>query len=205
MAQEIDWLVLGTTALTSGLAGAALNQWLQRRLERYKRPRLHLAFEPGVDGCEVDTETADSHPSKQRYLRLKVLNTSRSPAENVNVSVTRISFVPHGKSQPFFVFKDEVLDLNVSLTGDNPLRIAAEGHRFMDIIRLQQTGSHLLYDFEFRTHPSKLKKKFEAGEYTANVFASADGADPVRRTIRWSWDGTLGGLHALGVSHRTVD
>jgi len=86
-------IVLGVAALIGGALGAFLDQWWKRR----QRPRLQLVFDRTVDGCEVDTRTAESEDVSQRHLRLKILNTGRSPAENVIVSITQIFFRPEGQ------------------------------------------------------------------------------------------------------------
>jgi hypothetical protein len=190
-------LVLGVTALSGGAMGAILAQWWKRR----QRARLQLVFDRTVDGCEVDTPTVESADVSQRYLRLKVLNTGFSPAENVIVSVTQIFFRPEGQGASR-TFREEVLDLKVSLTDDYPIRVPAGGHRFMDICFTSNDAGAARFGFIFRANPVRFQTfGFGRGAYTARVFASADGADSSHAEVKWKWDGTLKGLSAEGLGH----
>jgi hypothetical protein len=177
--------------------GAFLDQWWKRR----QRPRLQLVFDRTVDGCEVDTRTAESEDVSQRYLRLKILNTGFSPAENVIVSITQIFFRPEGQGASR-TFREEVLDLKVSLTDDYPIRVPAGGHRFMDICFTSNDAGAARFGLAFRGNPVRFQTfGFGRGAYTARVFASADGADSSHAEVKWKWDGTLKGLSAEGLGH----
>jgi len=190
-------LVLGVTALVGAAVGTLLAQWWKRR----QRARLQLVFDRTVDGCEVETRTAESEDMSQRYLRLKVLNTGYSPAENVIVSVTQIFFRPEGQGSSR-TFREEVLDLKVSLTDDHPVRVPAGGHRFMDVCFTSNDAGTARFGFAFRGNRLPFQTfGFGRGAYTARVFASADGADPSHAEIKWKWDGTLKGLSAEGLGH----
>jgi hypothetical protein len=190
-------IVLGVAALIGGAVGAFLDQWWKRR----QRPRLQLVFDRTVDGCEVETRTAESEDAGQRHLRLKILNTGRSPAENVIVSITQIFFRPEGQGSSR-TFKEEVLDLKVSLTDDYPVRVPAGGHRFLDICFTSNDAGAARFGLAFRGNPVRFQTfGFGRGAYTARVFASADGADSSHAEIKWKWDGTLKGLSAEGLGH----
>src|SRR5262245_1251328 len=190
-------IVLGVTALIGAALGAIFAQWWKQR----QRARLQLVFDRTVDGCEVETRTAESEDVSQRYLRLKVLNTGYSPAENVIVSVTQIFFRPEGQGSSR-TFREEVLDLKVSLTDDHPVRVPAGGHRFMDVCFTSNDAGTARFGFAFRGNRLPFQTfGFGRGAYTARVFASADGADPSHAEIKWKWDGTLKGLSAEGLGH----
>ena len=193
MAQTTDWIVLAVTALTGGAAGAFITQFIQRRITRFLRPRLSLVFQSDVDGCDVPV------PPTQRFFRLKVINNGRSVAENVNVSITRLTFTPEGESAAR-TFQEEVLDLQVSLTGDYPFRLPTESHRFMDVCYFSQPYESIDVGFAFRKPPSRLLTYgFGAGSYSAQLLASADDADSKRAEIKWVWDGTLDGACIVGL------
>jgi hypothetical protein len=190
-------IVLGVTALIGAALGAIFAQWWKQR----QRARLQLVFDRTVDGCEVETRTAESEDVGQRHLRLKILNTGRSPAENVIVSVTQIFFRPEGQGASR-TFREEVLDLKVSLTDDYPVRIPAGGHRFMDICFTGNDAGAARFGFAFRGNAVRFQTfGFGRGAYTVRVFASADGADSSHAEIKWKWDGTLKGLSAEGLGH----
>ena len=190
-------LVLGITGLIGGAVGTILNQWWKRR----QRARLQLVFDRTVDGCEAETRTSESTDVSQRYLRLKILNTGRSPAENVIVSITQIFFRPEGQGSSR-TFKEEVLDLKVSLTDDYPVRVPAGGHRFLDICFASNEAGAVRFGFAFRGNRLPFQTfGFGRGAYTARVFASADDADSSHAEIKWKWDGTLKGLSAEGLGH----
>ena len=190
-------IVLGVTALIGAALGAIFAQWWKQR----QRARLQLVFDRTVDGCEVETRTAESEDVSQRYLRLKVLNTGYSPAENVIVSVTQIFFRPEGQGSSR-TFREEVLDLKVSLTDDHPVRVPAGGHRFMDVCFTSNDAGATRFCFAFRGNRLPFQTfGFGRGAYTARVFASADGADSSHAEIKWKWDGTLKGLSAGGLGH----
>jgi hypothetical protein len=190
-------LVLGVTALVGAAVGTILAQWWKQR----QRARLQLVFDRTVDGCEVETRAGESEDVSQRYLRLKVLNTGRSPAENVIVSITQIFFRPEGQGSSRN-FREEVLDLKVSVTDDYPVRVPAGGHRFMDICFTSNDAGAARYGFAFRGNRVRFETfGFGRGAYTARVFASADGADPSHAEIKWKWDGTFKGLSAEGLGH----
>jgi len=190
-------LVLGVTALVGAAVGAILAQWWKQR----QRARLQLVFDRTVDGCEAETRTGESADVSQRCLRLKVLNTGRSPAENVIVSITQIFFRPEGQGSSR-TFKEEVLDLKVSLTDDYPVRVPAGGHRFMDVCFTSNDAGTARFGFAFRGNRVPFQTfGFGRGAYTARVFASADGADSSHAEIKWKWDGTLKGLSAEGLGH----
>src|SRR5262245_5912086 len=190
-------IVLGVAALIGGAVGAFLDQWWKRR----QRPRLQLVFDRTVDGCESEMRTAESADVSQRFLRLKILNTGRAPAENVLVSITQIFFRPEGQGSSRF-FREEVLDLKVSLTDDHPIRVPAGGHRFMDICFTSGDAGAARFGFVFRGNRVPFQTfGFGRGAYTARVFASADGADSSHAEIKWKWDGTFKGLSAEGLGH----
>ena len=190
-------LVLGVTALVGAAVGAILAQWWKQR----QRARLQLVFDRTVDGCEAETRTAESADVSQRCLRLKILNTGRSPAENVIVSITQIFFRPEGQGASR-TFREEVLDLKVSLTDDYPIRVPAGGHRFMDICFASNDTGAARFGFAFRGNRVPFQTfGFGRGAYTARVFASADGADSSHAEVKWKWDGTLKGLSAEGLGH----
>jgi hypothetical protein len=190
-------LALGVAALIGGAVGAFFDQWWKRR----QRARLQLVFDRTVDGCEIETRTAESEDVSQRYLRLKVLNTGRWPAENVIVSITQIFFRPEGQGSSRNV-REEVLDLKVSVTDDYPVRVPAGGHRFMDICFTSNDPGAARYGFAFRGNRVPFQTfGLGRGAYTARVFASADGADSSHAEIKWKWDGTFKGLSAEGLGH----
>jgi hypothetical protein len=89
--------------------GAVVTQIIQPMVTLFWRPRLHLIFDPTEPGCEVETPTIAGTNPTQRYLRLKVVNTGRSPAESVQVSITQISLARPGVA--IRQYRHEVLDL----------------------------------------------------------------------------------------------
>jgi hypothetical protein len=179
---------------TGGLAGAILTQLLQQWIVPLLwRPRLHVVFSPDMPGCVVETQTVLGVP--QRYLRLKIVNTGRSSAEHVEISITRISFRAQNEHQR--QFRDEVLDLKVAMTGAYPFRLPREGHRFVDLVftKIENGATH-----DFVKNPMAMQTfGFGVGDYSANVFASANSARSRRVTVDWTWDGTFDGLEALGL------
>ena len=69
-----------TSAVTGGLAGAALSiitQWISRW---WLRPRLEILFANEEPGCRIDTNVAGGTDPVLRFIRLKVKNSGRSTA-----------------------------------------------------------------------------------------------------------------------------
>lgn len=195
----MDYLTLIGGVCTGGLAATFFNHSVQR----HRRPRLHLVFDPGEPGCEVETGTTESAISSTvRYLRVKLLNSGRSSAENSSVSITRISFASKNRSEPIQTFREEVLDLKLSMIGDRVFRVAPGAHRFLDLCLTRKDPEDVAYGFYFDHNPVRLTNLgWGPGAYSAELFASADEAPPRRAVIKWSWDGTFGGLRAEGLGY----
>jgi hypothetical protein len=184
----------------SGLAGACFSQFAQWLFHSYNRPRLHVAFGPNEDGCVVDTKTTSTPPMPQHYLRLKVLNTGRSVAQDVEVSVTTIRFAASGQLPNGF--RHEVLDLPLALDGRRLFRIAREGHRFVDLAFTTIVNGNPAYGFAFLTPNTLVNFGFGVGQYSADILISADACKSRRAVVDWSWDGTFAGLNAIGTTWR---
>jgi hypothetical protein len=63
------------------------------------------------------------------------------------------------------------LDLKRSLTADYPVRIAAGGHQFMDLVMTQEDLNGIHLGFDFRSNPVRLQHfGFGIGSYSAELF-----------------------------------
>jgi len=192
-------LQLAVAALTGGLMGAFLKAIYDYVAFRWQRPWLTPVFDRRQEGCEVETNQLSDDPNanaRRRYLRLRIKNDGRTPADNVTASVVRISFAasqPRADTQPF---REEVLDLKLSLTGEYPIRIPAGAHRFLDVcFTHSDRDGPVAFGFEFRANPTRLQTfGFGVGSYSAELFISADGAPSRRIEIKWDWDGSWQGL-----------
>jgi hypothetical protein len=185
---------------SGGLAGAILTQLIQPLVSMYWRPRLRVVFSTSEPGCEVETPVV-AGTATQRYLRLKVLNTGRSSADDVVVSVIRIAFRPPGGAS--LPFREEVLDLKRALTGESPFRIPRDGYQFTDVFLISRDATGVLrFGFDFARNPVRLQTfGFGPGDYSAELFLSANGALSRRVEIKWKWDGSFQGLHAIGAGY----
>ena len=193
-----DWILVIASVFGGGLAGAVLTQIVQSALTLYWRPRLHLVFDRNVPGCEVETPLLYGNEPTQRYLRLKVLNTGRSPAEKVQVSIIQISLTPLDGAA--LQYRHEVLDLSPALT-DQPFRIPREGHRFVDLFWTQINDDAPTFGFGLiRTPATLITFGLGPGSFSAEVFVSANGARSRRAIVNWTWDGTFHGLRAVGIT-----
>jgi hypothetical protein len=216
----IQWLPTLTALFTGGLAGALLNQLWQWIVGRVRRPTLALAFSDNVPGCEIETPAFLLNAQKiivadgeQRYLRLRIANTGRIAAQNVNISLTNVSYTVPGAGN--VEFAEEVFDLKLSLTDDKTVfNLAAGAHRFVDLVHTATytarpvsgptvgvtipqplAGCQAVYDFDFLQSPLRLQNRgFSRGRYLATIFASADNAASLAQQISWSWDETLRGV-----------
>src|SRR5262245_49942002 len=158
-------LVLGVTALVGAAVGTLLAQWWKRR----QRARLQLVFDRTVDGCEVETRTADSEDVSQRYLRLKVLTTGYSPADNVIVTAAQILFRPEGQGSSR-TLSEEVFDLKVLLADEPPVLLRSGGHRFMDVCFASNDAGTARFGFAFRGNRLPCQTfGFGRGAYAARV------------------------------------
>jgi hypothetical protein len=138
-----------------------------------------------------------------RYLRVKILNSGRSSAEDVSVSITRISFTSGTNPEPSHRFGEEVLDLKLSLIGDHVFRVGPGAHRFLDLCLTRKDSGDVEYGFDFVNNPIRLTTfGWGPGAYSAELFASADDAHPCRAVIKWSWDGTFSGLRAKELGYK---
>src|SRR5262249_46618292 len=105
--------------------------------------------------------------------------------------------------EPVPPFREEVLNLKLSLTGDHPIRIPAGAHVFMDVCFTLREKETLVYGFEFRANPIRLETfGFGIGSYAADLFLTADGTPSQLVEIKWSWDGTFDGLRARSFGHK---
>lgn len=198
-------LQLAVAALTGGLMGAFLKTICDYVAFRWQRPWLTPVFDRCQEGCEVETNQLSDDPNanaRRRYLRLRIKNDGRTPADNVTASVVRISFTASQLRADTLPFREEVLDLKLSLTGEYPIRIPAGAHRFLDVCFTHSDRDvPVAYGFEFRANPIRLQTfGFGIGFYTAELFISADGAPSRRIEIKWNWDGSWEGLriHSFG-------
>jgi hypothetical protein len=174
---EWTWIA----GLVGGILGAFFKAICDYVAYRWQRPWLIPVFDPREEGCQVETDAKGKDKDdkdvvvRQRYLRLKIKNDGRSAAENVTASVIKISFKTP-RATPT-TFREEVLNLKVSLTGDHPVRIPAGAHVFMDVVFTLRDKEAVAYGFEFRANPIRLQTfGFGIGSYAADLSVSADGA-----------------------------
>jgi len=207
---EWTWIA----GLVGGILGASFKAIYDYIAYRWQRPLLVPVFYPSEEGCAVETDAKGKDRDdkdvvvRQRYLRLRIKNDGRSAAENVTASVIKISFKEPGATPT--TFREEVLNLKVSLTEDHPVRIPAGAHVFMDVfftVRGKEPHGErsavVAYGFEFRANPVRLQTfGFGIGSYAADLFVSADGAPTRLVEIKWTWDGTFDGLRAQSLGHK---
>jgi hypothetical protein len=95
-------------------------------------------------------------------------------------------------------FREEVLDLKLSLGEDAvEFRLAPGAHRFVDLCYVR--NSDLTLNWVFAQKPLRFYDTvFGPGRYRLRVFASSDNSDSIAGDVIFSWDGTFGGLHAIG-------
>jgi hypothetical protein len=191
-----------------GLIGAIATLGLQAFGRFRNRPILGICFLDNEPGCAVTTpgwrtdaqgallRDAQGNPRivQQRYLRLKIVNSGETFAQNTSVCVTRITF--RGAGAGAVNFEEEVFELKLALTRDRTLFLASKGHRFVDLAHTQQEAAQpveLVIDFVNSAARLGLLG-FGIGQYELNVFVAAENAQSVSGRVRWSWNGTLNGL-----------
>ena len=198
---------LWATILTGGLSGAATTILVQLLREWWKRPILAILFDEGVDGCRIESDALGSTQPIAWFLRLKIQNQGSAMAKDVSLSVIRLRFEAPGTG--ITTFAEEVLDLKLSSRPVQTIfRLAPGAHQYIDLTHTlnAEQGVEVLFDF---VHiPLGLRRLgFKPGTYYAEVLATADNADCVKRTITWTWDGQYEGLRipALTPSPDIVD
>ena len=83
------------------------------------------------------------------------------------------------------------MDPTLALTGNLTYNIAAEGHRFFDLVYVQDNALR----YAFYRVPLRLEQRdFLRGRYRMTVFVSAENAKSITQTVMFTWDGTLPGL-----------
>jgi hypothetical protein len=199
------------TALTGGLAGALLTLFGQALCRWWNRPLLEIVFGNETRGCVVPVEgwIADKETGvpiknsngnlrrgKMKYLRLKVENRGKTFAKNVSLCVTQITYKAAGRGESRF--EEEVFELSLAPTAGNPyvFNLAAQGHRFMDLVHTSlddQNNLELVFDFGKGAH-RLAGLNMGSGDYDAKVFASAENARSIVRNVHWSYGNTLDSL-----------
>jgi hypothetical protein len=180
--------------LLAGLAGALTALGVQSLREWWKRPILTIQFDEGVEGCRIETEALGSTGPIAWFLRLKIQNQGRSTAKDVSVSVIKLGF--HAPGADIITFAEEVLDLKLSSRPvQTVFRLARGAHQYIDLTHTLKSEQGVEALFDFVNIPLRLRRLgFKQGIYFAEIFATADNADPVRLTISWKWDGQYEGL-----------
>jgi hypothetical protein len=135
---------------------------------------------------------------QQRYLRLRIQNNGRSPARSVSAQILKIAHTD--ESSRHTNFDTEVLDLKVSLY--HGLQVAAlprGAFRFFDLVHVSERRDGIALDFDLAATPIRLTDlNLGRGLYEVTIFANADNADSITRTVRWKWNGTIEGLEIEG-------
>lgn len=140
-----DYSIL-TLALSSGVMGALIALAGQSLKNWWNQPVLSIRFDRDEHGCEVETKGAVTFTnivgqtvtpysvasSENRFLRIKLLNRGRTSAQNVTVSITRLSFRAPGTGEKDF--SEEIFDLKLAGTEQTAFNLARSGHRFVDLL-----------------------------------------------------------------------
>jgi hypothetical protein len=201
-----DQTIVGIFA--GGLAGAILNQFASFCTRLFMRPVLKLSFNGTEAGCIAHTPAFKLQDGKvvesgnQRYLRMKVRNTGRTAAKNVNLCLTQIDLYP--KSGQPRIFATEVLDLKFAMTQDVKFDIGARAHRFVDVFGVAQYPSGIEPQLGAKVFPYALLEAFThdgkwiPGHYSIAVVGTADNAPSVNARLNWFYDGDLDGTRVLG-------
>ena len=201
-------------ALTGGLAGAILTLFGNWFLTWRNRPILQIDFnEKEPPGCSVTTpaflrenqgeplrdELGNPRKFQQHYLRPKVKNIGKTFAKNVSVCVPHISYRKGGAGER--IFAEEVFDLKLALAGRPVFNLASHGHRFVDLVHVQQeAGRKIELAFDFVGSAVRLQDmEFASGTYEMKVFVSAENANAVEYDLSWSWNGTLDTLKCVSI------
>jgi hypothetical protein len=185
---------LWATMLTGGLSGAATTVLFQLLRERWKRPILAILFDEGIDGCRIETDALGSTQPIAWFLRLKIQNQGSSIAKDVSLSVIKLGFEALGAGMT--TFTEEVLDLKLSSRPvQTVFRLAPGAHQYIDLTHTLNAEHGVEMLFDFVNIPLRLRRLgFKPGTYYAEVLATADNTDCVKRTITWTWDGRYEGL-----------
>jgi hypothetical protein len=183
------------SALTGGLAGAALTIVVNSLISYWRRPILTVVFDNREPGCRVDTNVAGQTGYVRRFIRLKIKNEGRSTAHSVSVCVTELTFTAPGTSR---IFKDDVLDLIPAFNYPSPFILAPNAHRYIDLAFVSKDP--VTFSYIFRNIPTRLHEQgfgSRAGAYGAKIFVSSENANAAEQVVSWGWDGQFPGLDIL--------
>lgn len=180
-----------------GLAGALATQVIQACLAKRKAPKLALRFGEEVPGCVVPNVTYVDHEGlpagRRKHIRIRIDNTGRSAATDVEVLVERIS------SGAQWQFQDDVMNAIWSNSNDSTkVSIPSQTHRFVDLFAanndpmkkgliLNAAGGNI----------ERLRNVEVEGTIEIDVCVTASNTSTVKRTLKIASNGSASGLRII--------
>jgi hypothetical protein len=195
---------LWATIFAGALSGGATTIILQLLKDWWERPILSILFDEAIDGCRIETDALGSTQPIAWFLRLKIQNQGSSTAKDVSLSILKLGFEAPGTG--LTTFAEEVLDLKLSSRPvQTVFRLAPGAHQYLDLTHTLNAEHGVEALFDFVDIPLRLRRLgFKQGTYYAEVFAAADNAEPVKRTISWTWDGRYEGLRIPALTQAQI-
>ena len=188
------------SGLIGSVIGALITVFLTWLHEWVRRPQLSLLFSSFEKGLIVDTPVVEGPKcGRLRGLRVLVRNDGSTTAHKVTVSMLKFDYAPDNKDQQPASLRDEVLDLNLSITGLHQFDLPPKNHRWVNVcsaVQYETEDPFIVFGF---AHGELLRLRLmgfgRPGLYSALIEAVAHNAEPSRQTlIKWRWDGTANGL-----------
>lgn len=202
MTEPTTWDWLGPI-ISGAVGGGALTVAFQEGLNWVRRPKLVIHFEDKSEYCchspfFIPQDNGPPTEDKAIYLRIKVTNEGRAVAKSCR------AFIAYVKREDPNGSKDDIsgqdsLQMIWSLRPNEPVIDIPKGvNQFADICATLKSEEPSRLHAQVRGLPLRLEQAWtKPGRFEIGIMVTADGVNPVMKTIRFSWNGTWDSLKAI--------
>jgi hypothetical protein len=189
-------LIAGAAGFFGAVIGGVLSGVYQHGRDWYMRPilRIDYAGKDGVNRVENSYEV-DGKKVDEVYIRARVRNVGKLPAQNCRVYLTKLSEVK-GEHLDETLLNDA--KPNAWAGWDFLPRVVPAGADFyIDVARISKHNRGWMFSIEAKNFfASQWKLKDYVGTYRFHLLATADNAAPIGYAVDVDYDGDWHSLRA---------